>query len=141
MRVAVKCKNDKELVYALTNKEGCFEAVIPTNFSSSSSPNCVVMLLGGPVQVWAFKKSMMSKIVKAATGQKDSYSLSTRLTFFTSYPSKAHQSPDGSEKAPQSGVLVAPDGSSSTGGVGLPRPASTLPLIFYFPFLPIIGIP
>ena len=121
----VKCRNERKLAYALTNNKGYFNVKnIPTN---SSSPNCFVMLLGGPVQLWAFKKSMVSKILRS----ENSYGLSTPLTFFTSYPSEAVQGRTNNEF----GVSAAPSDFPPMGST------DTIPLIFFFPFLPIIGIP
>ncbi|ONK57470.1 uncharacterized protein A4U43_C09F840 [Asparagus officinalis] len=139
VRVAVKCRFERKLVFALTNNKGNFEAEVPKNSSSpSSSPlNCYAMLLGGPVQLWAFKKSMLSKIIKAPAGLSGSYSLSTPLTFFISHPTPKvfDQSHSDDKKSPDFGVFPP---------MALPPPANftgNIPLIFFFPFLPIIGVP
>ncbi|XP_010931111.1 uncharacterized protein [Elaeis guineensis] len=148
--VAVKCNHEKRLLPALTNNKGYFEVEIPTKSSppSSSPPDCLVRLLGGPEQLCSFKKSMTSKIVKAQ-GLEESYALATPLTFFRSCPSHADQNwhPDmtsdaGTPRPPNARAPRAPNaGPARPDGLPLPRDLELPPLIYFFPFIPIIGIP
>ncbi|KAG1369711.1 putative Pollen Ole e 1 allergen and extensin family protein [Cocos nucifera] len=140
--VAVKCNHEKKLLPALTNNKGYFEVEIPTKSSppSSSPPHCLVRLLGGPEQLCSFNKSMTSKIVKAQ-GLKESYALATPLTFFRSCPSHADQNWRPDETSDAGAPRVPNAGPPRPDGLPLPKDWILPPLIYVFPFIPIIGIP
>lgn len=106
------------------------------------------------MQLWAFRKSMVSKIVKAR-GPRNSYALATPLRFFISCPSETDQRPDADVKMPDFDLsdgfgflpMLSPspagDGADPAGDGSDPAGGETggMPLIFFFPFIPIIGIP
>lgn len=136
VRVAVKCSNQK-MVSARTNESGYFELEVPANRSSSSS--CFAVLLGGPEQLCALKRNMVSKMVKLEAS--DSYSLATSLTFFTtSCPSiTEHQNNKkmvGNRSSPAIGTSKTV-GPFAPGAPALPA----LPPFDFYRFIPIIGIP
>ncbi|ONK71307.1 uncharacterized protein A4U43_C04F7120 [Asparagus officinalis] len=116
--VAIECEHNKLQETTLTNDKGYFEAKI-----SSSSPNCFARLVGGPEQLCSYKKSMVSRIVKAK-GSEYTYTLSAPLSFLSSCPSKKS--------------LI---GSSKTVDLPLPKEWGLAPTSYYVPFFPIIGIP
>ncbi|XP_077235705.1 uncharacterized protein LOC143877507 [Tasmannia lanceolata] len=129
VRVAVKCSQEKRLAFALTDKEGSFQTKLPLS-SSSPSPNCSAMLLGGPQKLCSSKKTLVSNIVKAHDSH--SYTISTPLTFFSTCSSSITS---------KSGSAEPGIKSSKTIDLPLPPEWGLAPSSYYIPFIPIIGIP
>ncbi|KAF8397931.1 hypothetical protein HHK36_016857 [Tetracentron sinense] len=128
IRVLVKCDKVKKLAVATTEEDGSFKAELP----SASPSNCLAKLAGGPKQLYSSKKSLVSKIVK--THESNSYTISTPITFSTSYPSKT--------KIPLSSSSATSEfGSSEFADLPLPPEWGLAPSSYYIPFIPIIGIP
>ncbi|XP_077232109.1 pollen Ole e 1 allergen and extensin family protein [Tasmannia lanceolata] len=128
VRVAVKCGQEKRMEYALTDEEGSFEAKLP--LSASSTPlNCFAMLLGGPQKLCSYKKTLVSKIVKAQ--DSDSYTISTPFTVFSKCPSETSKSISDKPGIKSSKIFDLP----------VPPEWGLAPTSYYFPFFPIIGIP
>lgn len=146
--VALKCNKGKKLAYALTDEKGFFQAELPLSpSSSSSSPNCLARLLGGPKKLCSFKKNLVSKIVKAK--DHDAYTISTPFTTFStcppnhsSYASKAKDPKIADTRAyGKSGGENGEFKSSKTVDLPLPPEWGFPPTSYYTPFIPIIGIP
>jgi hypothetical protein len=85
----VKCDGVKKLAMADTEHDGSFEVKLPSGTSKSSPLNCQAKLLGGPVQLYASRKNVISKIIKADQ-EPNSYTISTPLSFSTSCPAADH---------------------------------------------------
>ncbi|KAJ0976701.1 hypothetical protein J5N97_012175 [Dioscorea zingiberensis] len=143
VKVAVSCSHTSKVVSTLTNKEGHFEAELPSSSSSSSSssPKCIATLLGAKVQLCAFRKDMVSKVIRPQTSS-NSYILTTPLNFFTTSCTTrvngamhGKLADDGSSSSSSSSSPSTPDNIPQPYPWGLPPPS-----IFYR-FLPIIGIP
>lgn len=129
------------MVVATTTEDGAFKTELPSDTPAStstppppSSLNCHTKILGGPVQLYASAKHMVSKTVKAANDSADSYTISTPLNFYTSCPVSNKE--DAKCRARNAQI-----GSSKTVNVPLPREWGLAPSSFYVPFMPIIGIP
>ncbi|KAG0492073.1 hypothetical protein HPP92_005471 [Vanilla planifolia] len=156
VRIAVRCANNRMPYYAVTNAKGQFEVHISSRSSPPPPRNCTANLLGGPTQLCAFKKSMASRVVSVNSGGGESSgALQTPLAFFTScqkmmegsrVEKSGGKAAAGEQKAPNRGS-TSPSGTPPTGGRNyLPPPESyglppLPPLIYIFPFVPIIGIP
>ena len=82
----MKCDRVKKLATAMTEDDGSFEVELPTDSTPKSSPplNCYAKLLGGPTQLYASKKNMVSKII--TTHEPNTYTISTPLSFSKSLP-------------------------------------------------------
>ncbi|GAV87194.1 Pollen_Ole_e_I domain-containing protein [Cephalotus follicularis] len=133
IKVLVKCEGVKKLGMATTEKTGSFEVELPSHTSKTATPlNCLAKLLGGPNQLYAAKKNMVSRIINAKDKQSNSYTISTALAFHTSCPSTLKEAKCG-----------APDeiGSSKTIDLPIPREWGLAPTSYYIPFFPIIGVP
>lgn len=146
----MKCnRSGKKLAYALTDEKGFFQADLPLSPSSSSSPspNCLAMLLGGPKKLCSYKKDLVSKIVKAK--DHDVYTTSTPLTTFSTCPPShsSYTSKTEDPKIADTGVYGKSGGengefeASKTVDLPLPPEWGFPPTSFYVPFVPIIGIP
>ncbi|KAG5566533.1 hypothetical protein RHGRI_002178 [Rhododendron griersonianum] len=134
IKVLVKCSQVKKLAVATTTEDGAFETELPSDTAAAPSPlNCQTKILGGPTQLYASRKNMVSETAKAHDSA-DSYTISTPLSFYTSCPVS------GREDA-KCGAHNAGLGSSKTVNVPLPREWGLAPSSFYVPFMPIIGIP
>lgn len=120
VRVGVKCGREKPS-YACTDDDGYFETEVP----KGASPNCFAMLLGGTKQLCASKKALISKVVK--TKDANSFTIATPLTF--------------SSKCPSAKGSVTGFKYSKTIDLPVPREWGLAPTSYYFPFIPIIGIP
>ncbi|XP_039124922.1 uncharacterized protein LOC120261204 [Dioscorea cayenensis subsp. rotundata] len=143
VKVAVSCSHTSQVVSTLTNKKGEFEVKLPSSSSSSSSSSakCIATLLGGKVQLCAYRKDMVSKLVKPQGSTSNSFVLTTPLNFFTtSCPSRTVHAPTMYEK------LDDHDRSSSSSpstpeNIPQPYPWGLPPPCYFCHFLPIIGIP
>ncbi|XP_061376257.1 uncharacterized protein LOC133318277 [Gastrolobium bilobum] len=127
IKVLVKCEGVKKLAVTTTEDNGSFKVDLPSDHTKPHSVNCLVKLLGGPNHLYASRKNQVSQIVKGK--EKNSYKISTPLTFFTSCPQ------DMECKAANQ------FGSSKTIDFPLPPEWGLAPSSYYFPFFPIIGIP
>ncbi|WJZ89937.1 hypothetical protein VitviT2T_009120 [Vitis vinifera] len=128
IKVLVKCDRVKKLAMATTEADGSFKTNLPSDTQTSSPPlNCLAKLLGGPNQLYAFRKNTVSKIVKAR--DDSSYTISTPLSFSTTCPSSVK------------GAKYGEFGSSKTVDLPLPPEWGLAPSSYYIPFFPIIGIP
>ncbi|XWS73882.1 hypothetical protein CRYUN_Cryun02cG0167200 [Craigia yunnanensis] len=131
IKVVVKCGQVKKLATAITEENGSFKVKLPTDTSKTPTPlNCLAKLLGGPNQLYAWKKNLVSKVVKAH--ELYSYTISTPLAFYTSCPLAS--------KDAKCGALNE-IGSSKTVDLPLPPEWGLAPSSYYVPFFPIIGIP
>ena len=131
IKVVVKCAHVKKLATATAEENGSFKVKFPTDASKTPTPlNCLAKLLGGPNQLYAWKKNMVSKVVKAH--ELNSYTISTPLAFYTSCP-----------LASKDAKCRATNEISSSKTVDLPLPPEwgLAPSSYYVPFFPIIGIP
>ncbi|XP_022756657.1 uncharacterized protein LOC111304373 [Durio zibethinus] len=131
IKVAVKCAQVKKLATSTTEENGSFKVELPKDTSKTPTPlNCLAKLLGGPNQLYAWKKNLVSKVVKAH--ELNSYTISTPLAFSTSCPLASKDAKCG---APNE------NGSSKTVDLPLPPEWGLAPSSYYVPFIPIIGIP
>lgn len=133
IKVLVKCDGVKKLAMANTEYDGSFEVELPSGTSKSSPQNCHAKLLGGPIQVYATRKNVISKIIKSSDDHEtNSYTISTPLSFSTSCPTTDHAKCKAMNKF----------GSSKTVDLPLPREWGLAPSSYYIPYIPIvIGIP
>lgn len=127
----MKCDKVEKLAMATTESDGSFKADLP---SSSLPSHCLAKLLGGPKQLYASRKDMISKIVKSQQAHEPSstYTISTPLSFSISCPSKTKcGSPD------------AGTGAAKTIDLPIPPEWGLAPTSYYVPvpFFPIIGVP
>lgn len=124
----MKCDNTEKLWTAITEDDGSFEvaAEIPT---SESRPDCLAKILGGPHPIYASRKTMVSQVVKKSQEKEGSYYTTlTPLVIYSSCPEKSCSSEDAL-------------GSSKTVNLPLPIEWGLAPSSYYFPFVPIIGVP
>ncbi|XVF69209.1 hypothetical protein PTKIN_Ptkin11bG0062300 [Pterospermum kingtungense] len=134
IKVAVKCDQMKKLATTTTEENGSFKVELPSDMTSRTTTtvplNCLAKLLGGPNQLYAWKKNLVSNVVKAH--ELNSYIISTPLAFSTSCPLASKDAKCG-----------APNqmGSSKTVNLPLPPEWGLAPSSYYVPFFPIIGIP
>lgn len=138
IKILVKCDKVKKLGVATTEKDGSFEAELPTEHNSktpSTTPlKCLAKLLGGPKQLYASNKIMVSQIIHSTTHDSNSYTISTPLAFHTSCPSTT------SNQAAKCKAM-SEFASSKTVDLPLPPEWGLAPSSYYVPFFPIIGIP
>ncbi|KAI4334217.1 hypothetical protein L6164_018933 [Bauhinia variegata] len=128
IKLSVKCDNIRKLGVAAAEDDGSFKVDLPSDGTSSVSPvNCLATILGGPTQLYAYRKRMVSQVDKEQ--ELNSFTISTPLSFFTSCPlnTKCKATND--------------VGSSKTVDLPLPREWGLAPTSYYTPFIPIIGIP
>ncbi|KAF7823214.1 Pollen Ole e 1 allergen and extensin family protein [Senna tora] len=126
IKVSVKCEKVKKVEVAFTRHDGSFEAKLPLGSDPHNSGRCLARILGGPKQLYASRKDMVSQIVKdKKEGNTNTYTISTPLSFFTTKP-----------KARNNNI-----GSSKTVDLPLPPEWGLAPSSYYVPFFPIIGIP
>ncbi|XP_022851388.1 uncharacterized protein LOC111373140 [Olea europaea var. sylvestris] len=131
IQVLVKCANVKKLAAAYTEEDGTFEIKLPSG--SSASPNCLAKIMGGPHQLYTPRKNSVSTIDKAdGSGY---YTIHKSLNFYKSCPLAL--------KDQGKCVATANEdfGASKTVDLPLPSEWGFAPTSYYFPFLPIIGIP
>ncbi|XP_059430383.1 uncharacterized protein LOC132163997 [Corylus avellana] len=130
IKVGVKCDGVKKLAVADTEYDGSFEVELP---SKTSPLNCHAKLLGGPIQLYASGKNVITKIIKSNSDDEEtnSYTISTPLSYSTSCPTADHAKCRAVNKF----------GSSKTVDLPLPREWGLAPSSYYVPFVPIIGIP
>lgn len=128
----MKCDGVKKLAMADTEHDGSFEVELPSGTSKSSPLNCQAKLLGGPVQLYASRKNVISKIIKADQ-EPNSYTISTPLSFSTSCPAADH--------AKCKAAMNKQFGSSKNVDLPLPPEWGLAPSSYYIPYFPIIGIP
>ncbi|KAF5189958.1 Pollen ole e 1 allergen and extensin family protein [Thalictrum thalictroides] len=134
VNVLVKCDKVKQFATTTTEKDGCFEAELNVD---PSSTNCEAQLVGGPEQLWSYKKTLVSKIVKSLDSK--SFTISTPLAFFTSCPSKS-KLPSSPSDAKSTGASTSTLESSKTIDLPVPREWGLPPTSYYIPIIP-IGIP
>ncbi|KAL1203476.1 hypothetical protein V5N11_026601 [Cardamine amara subsp. amara] len=115
--VGVSCSHTNTRFTVTTDKKGEFMSELP----SGIKPNCVAELKGGFKQLYASKKNVKSEIVNLGG---DKYGLSSKLIFLKSCPRS-----------------LGSFGSSKTVDLPVPPEWGLAPTSYYFPFLPIIGIP
>ncbi|RDX61678.1 hypothetical protein CR513_60072, partial [Mucuna pruriens] len=127
IKVSVKCEGVKNLAMATTEDNGFFKVDLPSDHTKPSSTNCFAKLVGGPNHLYATKKNQITQIVKGK--EKNSYTISTPLSFFTSCPQNTDCN------------AANQFGSSKTFDLPLPREWGLAPSSYYVPFFPIIGIP
>jgi hypothetical protein len=153
--VAVKCaagnNNDTDLHLhaAETDASGTFDVVMPA--SSSPGSLCAAKVLGATQWLCAPPGLPVARVVvpeRAPAGSSSSYTLVSRLAFFTRCG--ANSAAAATMAARDQGQHAAPRVPSPTpvmrspppaGGSGSPYGMGGLPLIYFFPFIPIIGIP
>lgn len=114
-----------------TEYDGSFEVELP---SKTSPLNCHAKLLGGPIQLYATRKNVITKIIKSSSDdheETNSYTISTPLSYSTSCRTADHAKCRAVNKF----------GSSKTVDLPLPREWGLAPSSYYVPFVPIIGIP
>ncbi|KAF3439429.1 hypothetical protein FNV43_RR17707 [Rhamnella rubrinervis] len=134
IKILVKCEQVKKLGVAITENDGSFEAELPADHTPSPTPlKCLAKLLGGPKQLYAPNKLMVSQIIHT-THDSNSYSISTPLAFYTSCPSAP------SNQAAKCKAMTE-FASSKTVDLPLPPEWGLAPSSYYVPFFPIIGIP
>ncbi|KAF5179048.1 Pollen ole e 1 allergen and extensin family protein [Thalictrum thalictroides] len=132
VNVLVKCYKVNQFATTTTDKDGSFEVELTAD---PSSANCEAQLLGAPVQLCSYKKTLVSKIVKSP--DLKSYTISTPLAFFfTTCPSKTKLA-----SSPSPSEASTPTESPNT-IVDLPIPVEwgLPPTRYYIPIIP-IGIP
>ncbi|XWS28549.1 hypothetical protein CRYUN_Cryun25bG0079600 [Craigia yunnanensis] len=132
IKVVVKCAQVKKLATATTEENGSFKVKLPSDTSETTPTplNCLAKLLGGPSQLYAWKKNLVSNVVKAH--ELNSYTISTPLAFSTSCPLASKHAKCGATNQ---------IGSSKTFDLPLPPEWGLAPSSYYIPFFPIIGIP
>ncbi|KDO35857.1 hypothetical protein CISIN_1g030378mg [Citrus sinensis] len=132
VKVLVKCNHLKKLAMATTQVSGSFKVNLPSDaaMKTPSPLHCHAKLFGGPVQLYASKKNMVSKVMKPKNS--NSYKISTPLAFSISCPSNVKDSKCGAANK---------FGSSKTVDLPLPPEWGLAPSSYYVPFVPIIGIP
>lgn len=138
IKVLVKCSQVKKLAVATTAEDGAFETELPSDNTATEAPsplNCQTKILGGPTQLYASTKNMVSETAKAHDSADSYYTISTPLNFYTSCP--VSEKEDAKCGAPHNEDL----GSSKTVDMPLPREWGLAPSSYYVPFMPIIGIP
>ncbi|XVE79218.1 hypothetical protein DITRI_Ditri14bG0040000 [Diplodiscus trichospermus] len=134
IKVAVKCAQVKKLATATSEEDGSFKVELPSDTSKTTAtpPNCLAKLLGGPNQLYGWRKDLVSKVIKA--NELNSYTISTPLAFSTSCPLLASKDIAKCEASSQLG-------SSKTVDLPLPPEWGLPPSSYYVPVFPIIGIP
>ncbi|GLT81994.1 hypothetical protein SLE2022_004120 [Rubroshorea leprosula] len=130
IKVTVKCDKVKKLAMATTVSGGSFTVSLPTSHTNSEPNKCLARLLGGPNQLYATKKNMVSEVVKVQE-HSSSYTISTSLAFSTSCPQTQKATCEAQTRL----------GSSKTVDLPIPREWGLAPTSYYVPFFPIIGIP
>ena len=131
IKVLVKCDKVKKLAMATTEDDGSFEADVPSDYKTPPTVplNCLAKLLGGPNQLYASKKIMISQIVE--THHSNTYTIKNPLSFSQSCPSTISHA-----------KCEAIKNWTSSKTVDLPLPPQWgLAPSYYIPFFPIIGIP
>uniref|UniRef100_A0A0A9BUJ8 Uncharacterized protein n=1 Tax=Arundo donax TaxID=35708 RepID=A0A0A9BUJ8_ARUDO len=143
--VAVKCAGDDGtgLHAAQTDGRGNFNVAMPASASA-----CAARVLGAAEQLCAPQRLTVARVVPGRRLGSSYYALGSHLAFFTGCgPSVSSAgatttlaASDQREPMPPAmqtpvGSLPRAEGNSPPFGMG------GLPLIYFFPFLPIIGIP
>lgn len=126
----------KKLAVATTKQDGTFQTELPSDSTTqtpTSPSSCLTKILGGPDQIYAFQKNMVSKVSKLPS-ESNSYTTSTPLVFYSSCP--LARDDDAKCRARSAGT-----GSSKTVDLPLPPEWGLAPSSYYMPFIPIIGIP
>ncbi|XVF19687.1 hypothetical protein REPUB_Repub11eG0132000 [Reevesia pubescens] len=134
IKVVVKCGQLKKLATATAEENGSFKVELPSDTEKTTPKplNCLAKLVGGPNQLYAWKKNLVSNVVKAH--ELNSYTISTPLVFSTSCPLA-------SKLDAKCGAAPNQIGSSKTFDLPLPPEWGFAPSSYYVPFFPIIGIP
>ncbi|CAI9105674.1 OLC1v1004652C1 [Oldenlandia corymbosa var. corymbosa] len=133
IKVLIKCSNVRKMVVATTTEEGTFETDLPKDSTTkTTTPNCLAKILGGPSLLYTSGTKTISRVTKLKE-HDEYYTNSQPLNFYTSCPSK--------QEAKCASMADKEFGSSKTVDVPLPREWGLAPSSYYFPFIPIIGIP
>ncbi|GLT63889.1 hypothetical protein SLA2020_364190 [Shorea laevis] len=130
IKVAVKCDKVKKLAMAATVSDGSFTVSLPTSDANSQPNKCFAKLLGGPNQLYATKKNIVSEVVEVHE-HCSSHTISTPLAFSTSCPQTQKATCEARTRL----------GSSKTVDLPVPPEWGLAPTSYYVPFFPIIGIP
>ncbi|CAD6250789.1 unnamed protein product [Miscanthus lutarioriparius] len=164
--VAVKCAGDgggAGLHAAQTDGHGNFDVAVPGASASVASP-CAARVLGATEQLCAPQRLTVARVVPARApgpaAAASSYVLGSRLAFFTRCAAASGSSAVATTMAadrdhdhqgnapPEPELRPAPPAVQTpvwpppfAGGNSPPFSFGGLPLIFFFPFIPIIGIP
>lgn len=122
----------KKAIVATTTKDGTFETDLPRDSSTTTptsphSRNCLAKILGGPSLL--FTSGKKTNAIVAKVKGHDYYTNVEPLNFYSSCP------PDCASRDDKA------FGSSKTIDIPLPREWGLAPSSYYFPFVPIIGIP
>ncbi|XP_038895206.1 uncharacterized protein LOC120083500 [Benincasa hispida] len=132
--IMVMCERVKNLTMAITKADGSFETPLPSDVASvdfeaaGSSPKCIAKLVGGAHQLFASRKDMASTIIKKTNFKF--FTIATPLKFSTCKENKKC-------KAMKKDFIE----DSKTIDLPLPPEWGFPPTSYYFPVLPIIGIP
>lgn len=124
IRVILKCNKVKNHSVSYTEKDGSFEAKLPSdeNLKEGSPSNCTAWIAGGPQQLYVSAEDSAVLVVEAG-GQ---LTTSKPLGFYKT------RSVEGKDMM---------FGSSKTLDLPMPREWGLTPSSYYIPFFPIIGIP
>ncbi|KQJ99746.1 uncharacterized protein LOC104584272 [Brachypodium distachyon] len=138
--VAVKCTGGAGLHAAQTDGSGSFDVAVP----AASGSRCAARVLGGAEQLCAPQGLAVARVVAAAGG---SYALGSRLAVFTRCGAGAGAvatmatGSGGQRPAPPGPRPVMSPPQAVGRGSSSPPYGLGIPLIYFFPFIPIIGIP
>lgn len=152
--VAVRCGGGDggvgQLRAAQTDERGGFDVAVPAAGGDDvdgrrSHPRCAARVLGGAEQLCAPGRLAVAPVVAAGGREKHgSYALASSLAVFTRCgggalaSSTAAATGNGQSPAPPRARRATPRAGRATSP---PYAGPGLPLIYFFPFLPIIGIP
>lgn len=153
--MAVRCGGGDggvgQLRAAQTDERGGFDVAVPAAGGDDvdgrrSHPRCAARVLGGAEQLCAPGRLAVAPVVAAGGREKHgSYALASSLAVFTRCggggalaSSTAAATGNGQSPAPPRARRATPRAGRATPP---PYAGPGLPLIYFFPFLPIIGIP
>ncbi|KAM0889545.1 hypothetical protein ACQ4PT_027624 [Festuca glaucescens] len=144
--VAVQCRglegDSAELHAAQTDGGGSFGVAMP---EAPDVSRCAARVLGGTEQLCAPKSLTVARVV--AGREPGSYALGSRLAVFTRCGALAATmaaTGGGDQRPPPTPALRLPSPPARTAprvGRSSPPYGLGIPLIYVFPFIPIIGIP
>uniref|UniRef100_A0A0E0CLJ6 Uncharacterized protein n=1 Tax=Oryza meridionalis TaxID=40149 RepID=A0A0E0CLJ6_9ORYZ len=139
-----------QLRAAQTDERGGFDVAVPAGGGdvvdgrrSHPHQRCAARVLGGAEQLCAPGGLAVAPVVAAAGPEHGSYALASSLAVFTrcgggGLASTAAATGNGQSPAPPRARRATPRAGRATPP---PYAGPGLPLIYFFPFLPIIGIP
>ncbi|KAG9128962.1 hypothetical protein Leryth_014741 [Lithospermum erythrorhizon] len=136
IKVQVKCDHVKKLSTSTTEQDGSFKIDdLPADHPSSI--DCIAKIIGAPNQLYISRRNQYSTIVKVLGDDKHYYyTLFKPLNFYKSNPYEQNRNTKNIIGGKNSQF-----GSSKTFDVPVPREWGIAPTSYYFPFVPIIGIP